>query len=81
MFQFRDFVPQDLVEHEWLYAGRFPRHSTAKLPWKALDPGQVLLNAPDAKMLRRGAAGTVMGMSFSDQPGLTEIVSAVRAAV
>jgi hypothetical protein len=66
---------------EWIYAARFPRHWTAKLPWNALDPGEILLNAPGAKMQRGGVAGGVVGMSFSDEPGMAEIVSVVRAAV
>jgi hypothetical protein len=69
--------PADL---EWIYAGNFPRHWAARLPWNALNPSQILLNAPGAKM-HRGAEGSVAGMPLSGQPGLSEIVSAVREAV
>jgi hypothetical protein len=69
--------PADL---EWIYAARFPLSWTARLPWNVLDPGQILLNAPDST-IERGAAGAVVGMALSDRPGLAEIVSVVRAAV
>ncbi len=66
---------------EWIYAARFNRAWTAALPWQSLDTAEILLQAVDAKMLRRGAAGNVAGLPIDDEPGLAAIVEAVRAAI
>ncbi|MFG1929952.1 DUF4236 domain-containing protein [Mycobacterium sp. NPDC048908] len=66
---------------EWIYAARYPRAWTAALPWQSLDPAEVLLKAPQAKMLRKGAAGNIVGLLLDDEPGLSAIVDSVREAV
>lgn len=66
---------------EWIYAGRFPRGWTLSSPWQSLDPAQLLLAAPDAQMERKGAAGNVVGLPIDDEPGLAQIIGAVRAAI
>ncbi|UBV20361.1 MULTISPECIES: hypothetical protein [Mycolicibacterium] len=66
---------------EWIYAARFPRQWTVSLPWQSLDPGELLLQAPDAQLRRQGAAGNVVGLALHDEPGMAEIVEQVRAAL
>lgn len=66
---------------EWIYAARFPRAWAAALPWQSLDPAEVLLKAPEAKMMRKGAAGNIVGLPLDDEPGLSAILDSVREAV
>lgn len=66
---------------EWIYAARFPRQWTISLPWQSLDPGELLLQAPDAQLCRQGAAGNVVGLALHNEPGMAEIVEQVRAAL
>lgn len=66
---------------EWIYAARFPRQWTTSLPWQSLNPGELLLQAPDAQLRRQGAAGNVVGLALHDEPGMAEIVEQVRAAL
>lgn len=66
---------------EWIYAARYPRTWTDALPWQSLDPAEVLLRAPQAKMLRKGAAGNIVGLALDDEPGISAIVDIVRESV
>jgi hypothetical protein len=66
---------------ECVYVGRFPRRWTAALRWRTLDPGETLLTVPDARLQRHGAAAEVVGLPLDAEPGLTEIVNYVRAAL
>ncbi len=63
---------------EWIYAARFPRDWVTPMPWATIDPAEVLLQAPAAQMLRRGAAGHVAALPLDDEPGLAGIVDEVR---
>jgi len=66
---------------EWIYAGRFPRAWVASMPWVTVNPAEALLQAPEARMQRRGAAGHVIALPLDDEPGLAEIVAEVRTTL
>jgi len=66
---------------EWIYAGRFPRAWAASMPWAAVNPAEALLQAPEARMRRRGAAAHVVALPLDDEPGLAGIVAEVRSTL
>jgi hypothetical protein len=66
---------------EWIYAGRFPRAWIASMPWATVNPAEALLQAPEARMQRRGAAAHIVGLPLDDEPGLAEIVTEVRSTL
>lgn len=74
-------APSPAAYVEWIYAARFPRQWTMSLPWQSVDPGELLLQAPDAQLRRQGAAGNVVGLALDDEPGMAQIVEQVRAAL
>lgn len=66
---------------EWIYAGRFPRSWVATMPWDTVNPAEALLQAPEARLQRRGAAAHVVGLPLDDEPGLAEILAEVRSTL
>lgn len=66
---------------EWIYAGRFPRAWVTSIPWATVNPAEALLQAPQARMRRRGAAGHVVALPLEDEPGLTQILTEVRSTL
>lgn len=65
---------------EWIYAAQFPRDWVAAIDWARVDPAELLLQAPGSQIQRRGAAGNVAALPVANQPGLQDIIAAVRTA-
>lgn len=66
---------------DWIYAGRFPRAWVASIPWATVNPAEALLQAPEARLQRRGTAGHIVALPLDDEPGLAQIVAEVRSTL